>query len=211
MPYSKRLCGGCSIEFQPTTSRNKFCCARCRFMVLMIPFKGIDGCWEWPKSINKQTGYGQFMVTSKPMVLETAHRLSYIFCHGELPKGQFVCHHCDNRRCFNPAHLFIGSPADNISDMIRKGRQQKYVDQPKGKDHHLVKNPELSPTRKLSEQQVREIFHADGKHREIADAYGVFSATIADIKSRRSWRHLDFGTSRGSDAKTDIIQTMAGK
>lgn len=76
-------------------------------------------CWEWTGSIFGAMGYGRFNVgdTSVP-----AHRAIMSAIHGELPRTTFVCHHCDNPRCVNPAHLFLGSNSDNQRDSVNKGR-----------------------------------------------------------------------------------------
>ena len=75
-------------------------------------------------SVNKQTGYGQFTLKPTPnQIVSSAHRISYETFVGSIAGGMCVMHKCDNRRCFNPSHLQVGTIADNNHDMIRKGRQ----------------------------------------------------------------------------------------
>lgn len=79
-----------------------------------------EGCWEWVGS--KQIGgYGELRATRTWKVL--AHRVSWQLHYGRIPEGFYVCHHCDNRCCVRPDHLFLGTAQDNTDDMIAKGRQ----------------------------------------------------------------------------------------
>lgn len=84
--------------------------------VEMIPF---HECWEWNAARNEK-GYGIFGVHGKKV--DRAHRISYRIVKGEISKGMFVCHTCDNPGCVNPAHLFLGTNLDNVRDMIAKKR-----------------------------------------------------------------------------------------
>ena len=77
-----------------------------------------SGCWLWNAAC-RTTGYGVFSYNGKPV---TASRVSYILYKGTDPGDLFVCHTCDNPKCVNPDHLFLGTNQDNVEDRKRKGR-----------------------------------------------------------------------------------------
>lgn len=78
-----------------------------------------DGCWEYRGKIARATGYGCFSIGYEHVY---AHRFSWMLARGPIPDGLCVLHHCDNRPCVRPDHLFLGDRAANNADMHAKGR-----------------------------------------------------------------------------------------
>jgi len=138
--------------------------------------RGPDDCWEWT-ACKLPSGHGQFSYNKR---LGLAHRYSYELHIGLIPDGMCVCHHCDNPSCVNPAHLFLGTKADNNQDKAQKGRSER------GSDHHFAK---------FTEEQVRTIRerYAQGgiTHEELSKEYGVTRSAISYIIRRERWGHVE--------------------
>jgi hypothetical protein len=81
-------------------------------------------CWQFPLPASDKNGYKQIHTCrwAKELGVTRAHQLSYVLHKGPIEPGKLVCHTCDNTWCVNPDHLFLGSPNDNVQDMIKKGR-----------------------------------------------------------------------------------------
>lgn len=94
-----------------------------------------SGCWLWQGNLTSN-GYGQTDYRKKT---KAVHRQLYKVLHGiPLSTKQFVCHHCDERRCCNPGHLFLGTQKDNMADSVRKGRhaEQLVTHCPRGHEYN---------------------------------------------------------------------------
>lgn len=129
------------------------------------------GCWEWTGCLrgSKTHRYGVLYFNGKH---EGAHRASYVIFKGEIHEGMNVLHRCDNPKCVNPEHLFLGDDSTNMSDMTAKGRHPY----PLGETHHRAK---------LTNDQVRSIRDSIQSHQQLARAYGVTKRTIINVRQRK--------------------------
>lgn len=135
-------------------------------------YYSVDGCHYWLGSVGSE-GYGRFYLHNGRQV--GAHRASYMAFIGDIPDGLFVCHQCDNPICVNPAHLFLGTPADNVADMISKGRN---------------KFPSIHFKAKLTEDQVMEIRQSTLSRKELSAKYSISQGSLSQLINRKSWTHI---------------------
>lgn len=147
-------------------------------------------CWEWTGSKGRR-GYSQFSI--KRVNVYTTSRIAYHLSYKDDMTDLFVCHTCDNPKCCNPKHLFLGTTQDNVDDREKKGRGngnigewrksniEKYI----GEGHNKSK---------LTNEQVLQIRAEHIPHKvickDLAKKYGVSWSTIQNIISRKFWKHI---------------------
>lgn len=138
-------------------------------------------CWNWlGTDFNGCQKYGYFSIHKKTMA---AHRVAWILTHKFIPKGLHVLHHCDNRRCCNPKHLWTGTNLDNVKDKISKHR------------HGFG---ETASRAILTKKQVLEIRTAkccrSGPNKltdqMLATKYGISRRNIRSVRWGQTWKHL---------------------
>lgn len=147
-----------------------------------------DHCWLWNGPRDKN-GYGRISAAGTKQPTLRAHRVAWELKNGAIPAGLLVLHRCDNPPCVNPAHLFLGTTADNNADMMKKGRH--------------VSGPALDPSKmargsahglaKLTEDAVRYIREA-AEHGAPATIlclrFGVSPDAVRRVITRKTWRHV---------------------
>lgn len=115
----------------------------------------------------------------------SASRVAWQLENGPIPTGLFVCHHCDNPMCVRLDHLFLGTPRDNVYDMIRKGRRAPAIPQPRSGEEHSHA--------KLTSAEVLNILPrltTEESDRSIGRSYGVSGSTIRQIRLGLTWWRL---------------------
>lgn len=139
------------------------------------------GCWNWTATLHRG-GYGLTWANKK---VRKAHRVSYQLYYGEFDETLYVLHKCDNRKCVNPEHLFLGTALDNARDMISKNRHLESYSKIQ------FKKGELHPSAKITTKDVEEIRKLiDSRimtQTKIAASYGISSMQVSRIKYKKNW------------------------
>ena len=136
------------------------------------------GCWTWTSCTNP-AGYGVFRYHGAARL---AHRVAWVFFRGPIQNGLCVLHQCDNPRCVNPAHLFLGTQADNVRDMDKKARR---VSRPLFGDAH--------PRARLTSAavvRIRSLYETGLGQKEIGSRLGVSQSTVSRVLRGAGWNHV---------------------
>ena len=136
-----------------------------------------SGCHEWTGAVGSH-GYGNVNFGGK---FWKAHRLAWTEQRGEIPDGLCVLHSCDNTKCCNPDHLFLGTKLDNYADMRAKGRERKA----QGERHHHSCLSDESVCR------IREAYLYGARQVDLAAAHDTEQSNISAIVRRSAWTHLE--------------------
>lgn len=130
-----------------------------------------SGCLLWASAVNRK-GYGHMMWRGKTHL---AHRVAWACANGPIPAGLLICHRCDVPSCINPDHLFLGTNAANMADMVAKERQ-------------AAKSGELNGNAKLSASQAAEIRAATGTLTDVAARFGISKSMVSLIRRGEAWK-----------------------
>lgn len=138
-----------------------------------------ESCWNWTAYIGT-AGYGRFNIGHN--TIKNAQRIAWILTYGDIPDGLQVCHHCDNRLCCNPKHLFLGTNYDNVMDKVKKGRV-----------YNGNQSGEHNNASKLTFAQVNEIrkLRNDGTAmKDLSNLFGISRYQIWNICTFRAWKNI---------------------
>ncbi len=133
-----------------------------------------EGCWLWRGYTDSKMGYGMFWLGQ---TMRLSHRVAYELFRGEISDGLHVCHTCDVPGCVNPAHLWLGTNAQNVADKVAKNRGARLI----GERH---------PGAKLNEEIVRWIKSCDLSGAAIARDLDLDRSTVNYIRKGKLWGHV---------------------
>lgn len=187
-----KVCGTCGRTYRSKQGgaarrRQRFCSISCRpkreykretpeetAARFWSKVEKTETCWLWRGTVGRR-GYGWFKANGK---MFRAHRFVLGLGGTAIPGGMFACHHCDVPLCVNPAHLFVGTPKDNLQDAAAKGRTLK---------------GERSPRATLTAEIVQRIraLRSEGRtYKHIAAAVGTSYGAVSHVLNGRVWKHV---------------------
>lgn len=155
-----------------------------RFWAKVDTSAGPEGCWPWTAA-RRREGYGHF---AGGPGLSYAHRFSYWLATGQHPGDLLVRHTCDNPPCVNPAHLELGTIADNMADRHNRGRDAR---------GERINHAKLTDADVLS---IRHRFEQGESHSDLAAAFGVSRSNVCRIVNGRTWSHVGAPAEAGDAA-----------
>ena len=142
-----------------------------------------DTCWIWNAAGRGKSGYGAFKLNGKVV---NAHRFSYTINKGEIPDKLFVCHTCDNRKCVNPEHLFLGTHSDNMKDAYKKGRL-KLPEKSRFKNGHIP-NSSILKTKEEVDSIKKMIKERKSTLKALSEELNLPYQLLKDINSNRVYK-----------------------
>ena len=141
-------------------------------------------CWNWLR--NKKSSYGAFYFKGKKT---PAHRVAWMITKGEILEGKQICHHCDNPKCCNPNHLFMGTFEDNMQDMWNKDR---HPTENMGRPSYTMRgtNNIKAKLNKKEVLEIRSLFAIGSRQCDLAKMFGVKLPAIWKIVQNVNWTHI---------------------
>lgn len=172
--------GMCEMHYARWRNHGDATASSCRDDSTVRFWRSVDksaDCWEWTGRLGNR-GYGIHEANGKAW---TASRFSYFLHHGYIPPGLFVCHHCDNRSCVNPAHLYAGTSQQNAQDKVDRNRCASMPG-------------EENPFARLTASQVeaaRRRYRVGGiSQRALAEQFGISQTHVRRLINKEAWTHV---------------------
>lgn len=173
---SARTCPYCKTKY---VGKRNYCSCRCKLLANTTKKK--NGCWEW-RGYQAKHGYCPTKDYDNPGKNIPVHRLAYRVFKGKFAEELLVCHSCDNRKCCNPEHLWLGNHKENAIDASKKGRLRTVGNLGIRNGHAKLNDDKV--------KEIRKLLQAGKKHKEISEIYGISCSVISEIRNGKMWKHV---------------------